>query len=72
MACYVKFRTKDGREYPLGRFNEGKKSDSEIALAAARKYRNLMRSLECGGHFLVVQRDGGATMVPTEQFHGKL
>jgi len=72
VACYVKFIEKGGREFKLGRFNEGKKSDTEIALTAARKYKNLFRNLECGGHLLVVERMGGSTQVPTEMFFGKL
>lgn len=72
MACYVKFITKDGREFPLGRFNVGKKTDTQIALAAARKYHNLVSKLECGGHRFVVERDGSRVEVPTESFRGKL
>lgn len=70
MACFVKLRTNDGREFELGRFNTGKKTDTEVALAAARKFKNLIGKLECGNHVLLVQRDGGNVSVPVEQFRG--
>lgn len=73
MSCYVKLLTPDAREFQLGKFNEGKKTDTDIALAAARKYKNLIRKLECGHYWIVVQRGSSAPIaVPVAQFRGLL
>lgn len=68
MACLLKLVTMDGRELKLGKFNEGKKTDTQIALAAARKYKNLIGRLECGGYKIIVQRGAGHIEVPVDTF----
>jgi hypothetical protein len=48
MACRIDLVEKGGRIFELGRFNEGKKTKEQVALAAARKYKNLISKLETG------------------------
>ena len=67
MACKVTLVVSDGREFPLGTFLEGKKSDTEIALTAARRYKNLVGKFQCHGHSLRVERKGGAVVVPVSR-----
>ena len=72
MACHVTFITDDGRSFDLGRFNEGKKTDTQVALVAAKKYHNLVKRLDLPGHKFVVEREGGRVEIPLAQLKAAL
>jgi hypothetical protein len=61
MACVVRLEFDDGRTFTLGRFNQGKKTPEQIALTAAKKYRNLIKRLGCGDSRIVIA-DGNVSV----------
>ena len=67
MACEVKFISSDGKEFTLGKFNEGKRTETQIVSAAAKKYHNLVKRLELPGHIFRITRPHGNIDVPVEQ-----
>ncbi len=67
MSCTVKFVLPEGKEYDLGKFNEGKRTETQIVATAAKKYHNLIKRLELPGYLLRITRSNGNIDVPMEQ-----
>jgi hypothetical protein len=63
MACEVLLQFNDGREFSLGRYNQGKATPEKIALRAAKRYRNLIGKLSCNDARIVVVDGNVATPV---------
>lgn len=68
MARLVKMISGDGKEFILGRFNEGNRTEDQIIAAVVKKYHNMFKRLGLPGYKLRMVTKTGVHEVPIEQF----
>ena len=73
MACQAKLIANDGREFALGKFNEGKRTETQIAHAIAQKYSAMIRRMGLPGpQIRIIRKDGTHLDIPLEQVRSVL